>query len=515
MAGVVEMPEKVIQKLNKRILPQWKACFLAAVFFGLLAHFYKITNWLPNWDSLVFRYDAQDMLSLGRWFLSAVCSIGSFYDVPFLNGILCILYHALGAVFICRMLDIRENVTSCLIGALVATFPTVTSVLMYNYVADGYGFAFLLSCLAAYFMTKEKPRYILAAILITLSAGIYQAYITVTVMLLVLHLADGLIFKCEDSFRLIKKGVAFLLTGLVGMAVYYGVLELLLFMTKTELLEYQGISSAASGSALNIADSLYTIRKTFLGYFFDFSGGTKLLPVLNTVICALCFVTYLAYAIKNKGFCHILRVLLLVVLAVLLVLGGTLLAFVNAWIDYHNLMLMGYVVFYLFFILLYERISGKEKFVAAGKWTVLAVAAVLIFNQVVIANVAYHKAQMAYEKSYGVLIRIADRIEQTEGSDECTRILVNGALSDSENYSAPLPPDITGITDGYILRADDETVGQSILTSALNDYCGKNYEFVSGSEKEEILLSEDIKNMSRWPDSGCITVKDGIIIIKL
>ena len=199
----------------------------------------------------------------------------------------------------------------------------------------------------------------------------------------------------------------------------------------------------------------------------------------------------------------------------LLILGGTLLAFVNAWIDYHNLMVMGYVVFYLFFILLYERISGKEKFVAAGKWTVLAVAAVLIFNQVVIANVAYHKAQMAYEKSYGVLIRIADRIEQTEGSDECTRILVNGALSDSENYSASLPPDITGITDGYILRADDETVGQSILTSALNDYCGKNYEFVSGSEKEEILLSEDIKNMSRWPDSGSITVKDGIIIIKL
>ena len=515
MVGVVEMPEKVIEKLNKRVLPQWKACFLAAVLFGLLAHFYKITNWLPNWDSLVFRYDAQNMLALGRCFLSAICSVGSFYDVPFLNGILCIVYHAVGAVCICRILDIKERATACLIGALVTTFPTVTSVLMYNYVADGYGFAFLLSCLAAYFMTKEKPRYILAAVLIALSAGIYQAYITVTVMLLTLYLADALIFKGEESLHLIRKGVAFLLTGVAGMAVYYGILELLLLVTKTELLEYQGISSAASMSGINIADSLYTIRETFSGYFFDFSGGIKLLPVLNVVICVFCFITYLAYAIKNKGFHHILRVLLLIAISAALIFGGTLLAFVNAWIDYHNLMLMGYVVFYLFFILLYERIAGKEKLVAVGKWAVLVLAAVLIFNQVVIANVAYHKAQMAYEKSYGVLIRIADRIEQTEGTDGCTRILVDGALRGSEAYSVLLPPDITGITDGYILRADDETVGQSVLTSALNDYCGKNYEFVSGREKEELLLSEDIKNMSRWPASGCIAAKDGIIIIKL
>ena len=65
------MPEKVFKKLNKSILPQWKVSFIAALVVGLLAHFYKITNWLPNWDSLVFRYDPQNMIAIGKENLAA------------------------------------------------------------------------------------------------------------------------------------------------------------------------------------------------------------------------------------------------------------------------------------------------------------------------------------------------------------------------------------------------------------------------------------------------------------
>ena len=56
------MPEQIINKIKKSILPQWKVCFISAMIMGLIAHLYKITNWLPNWDGLVFRYDAQNMI---------------------------------------------------------------------------------------------------------------------------------------------------------------------------------------------------------------------------------------------------------------------------------------------------------------------------------------------------------------------------------------------------------------------------------------------------------------------
>jgi hypothetical protein len=106
----------------------------------------------------------------------------------------------------------------------------------------------------------------------------------------------------------------------------------------------------------------------------------------------------------------------------MLLFGASALAFVNAGIDYHNLMLMGHSVFYLFFIILYERGNDKsQKVICIKSWLVLIIAFVLIANQVVISNVSYHKAQIAYEKSYGVLIRIADRIEQTPNADNCEK----------------------------------------------------------------------------------------------
>ena len=143
------------------------------------------------------------------------------------------------------------------------------------------------------------------------------------------------------------------------------------------------------------------------------------------------------------------------------------------------------------------------------------VCGAVICNQIVLANVSYHKSQMAYEKSYGMLIRLADRIEQTKGSSDCKELLVIGALPESEAYGVLLPPDITGVTEGYILRADDETVGQSVLCSALNDYCGKEYRFLAGEEKQKFMEKETICQMPCWPAEDSIAIEDDVLVIKL
>lgn len=516
MVGVVSLPEKVIKKISSDILPQWKVCFYSGIIVGLIAHIYKITNWLPNWDSLVFRYDPQNMLALGRWFLPVVCSFSSFYDLPFLNGIIAIFYHAISAVLICKILNVQKKVTAFLIGAVVVSFPTVTSVMMYNYVADGYSIAFFLSTLAAYFMTKQKPRYILSVMLIALSTGIYQAYLTVTIMLILLKLLDEMIFEGVSFSAVFKKGIFMLLAGIGGVALYSVVLKVLLNILSVELLEYQGVNATASLSGFNLPASLYVVKNTFIKCFFDFSSGVNLYVVLNILVLVFTVVIYLKYIVNAKLYKKVTNLFVIILLGVMLLFGAGALAFINAYVDYHNLMRMGYMVFYLFFVILYERkTETKEKFICIKSWVILLVSVILIFNQVVIANVSYHKAQISYEKSYGLLIRISDRIEQTPGAEYCNKILVIGAIDDSEKYSVNLTPDITGITDGYIIRADDEIVRQSVLCSALSDYCGKTYEFVSGEEKKKLIENEYVKAMNKWPSNDCIAVEGDIIIIKL
>ena len=349
MAGVVVLPEKVFKKLNTYILPEWKVCFFMALTVGLLAHLYKITNWLPNWDSLVFRYDSQNMIALGRWFLPVVCSFSSFYDLPFLNGIIAILFHALGAVCICRMLNVQKKITAGLIGAAVVSFPAVTSVMMYNYVADGYSIAFFLSTLAALYMTKGKSGYIVSSVLIALSIGIYQAYITVTIMLVLLHLIDEMIFKNVSCKVVLKKCVYMLLTGAFGAALYGIILKIMLGVLSVGLLDYQGIGATASLSNIDLRASLYVVKKTFINCFFDLSGGVNVYVALNVFVLFFTLIYYCKSIVKNKLYKNLATLLMVIILSVMLIFGAGALAFINAGVDYHNLMLMGYSVFYLFF----------------------------------------------------------------------------------------------------------------------------------------------------------------------
>ena len=514
MVGVVILPEQMIAKLKKNILPQWKVCFFTAIVVGLIAHLYKITNWLPNWDSLVFRYDSQNMLGIGRWFLPIASAPSSFYDLPFVTGLLAILFHAVASVCVCKMFNVKKNITAALIGALVVSFPTVTSVMLYNYVADSYAVAFLFACVAALLLTKDKPKYILATILIALSVGIYQAYITVTIMLLLCFLIFEVLNKETKLKETLVKCAKFLAVGAIGMVLYYLVLVIVLKVTGTALLEYQGFNSATSLSNLDILGSLYVIKESFVNYFFDFSKGINVFNILNIIVLIFTAVFYLSDIIKLK--LPISKILVISVFVVLLPIVASILSFINSSVDYHNLMKMSFFVFYLFFILEYEKQNFKtEKGNILKSWVILGITAVIIFNQIIIANISYHKITIAYEKSYGTLIRIADRIEQIDGVKHCKNILVLGQFENSESYGSNLPPDITGTTDGLILRADDEVVGQSVLCSALNDYCDKNYKFVSGERKKALLKRLDSKNMNNWPEKDSICIIDDVIVIKL
>ena len=63
---------------------------------------------------------------------------------------------------------------------------------------------------------------------------------------------------------------------------------------------------------------------------------------------------YLKSIVTNKTYKKPASLFVIIALVVMLVLGAGALAFVNPHVDYHNLMLMGYAVFYIFFISIFK-----------------------------------------------------------------------------------------------------------------------------------------------------------------
>ena len=50
---------------------------------------------------------------------------------------------------------------------------------------------------------------------------------------------------------------------------------------------------------------------------------------------------------------------------------------------------------------------------------------------------------------------------------------------------------------------------------AICDYCGKEYKFLSGEEKQKLMSKIDEDSLSNWPDKNSIQIIDNVIVIKL
>lgn len=509
------VPEHFFANVRQRIRREWVICFFAALLIGLTAHFYKLVNWLPNWDALVFRYDAQDMTHFGRYFLSLVCGLSSYYELPWLNGLLCLLYLSLAAVCVCRMFSLRSNVAVILVGGLMAAFPTITSTMPYCYVADGYGLALLCACMAAMFLYEGGRKKQIATILLMIfSLGIYQAYITVTILLLLLALVHGLLFENDTAASSFRKALGYLVSGLLAGVGYFVLLQVFL-LVRHDAINRDGALDI-SAYIRNIPHGIKESVLRFFSFFFDLSNGVSFWFAFNLLMFAG-LIGLIWYAASRAGvFRSAGKTALLLLYLVAAPFGAAAFCFLpNS--TCHNLMTMGFYVFYLFFILFYERLNDgtSQKFIARKNWGILLLTAAIIFDCVVIANVAYHKLQMAYNRSYGTAIRMADRIEQTDGALDCDKIAVMGILPGSEEFSSEISLNITGVTDGSLLRPDDYVVDQSVITATLNDYCSFDFTFAKVEERRELAQDPRVQAMPCWPENGSVAVIDGYVVLKL
>lgn len=507
-------PEQTLAYIKAHVKKEWVICFMAALFFGMLAHIYKLTNFLPNWDSLLNMYTDQNKTNLGRCFLMYACSISSYYDLPWLNGILSLIYIAGSAVCIVELFEVKRKIPAALIGGLMVTFPTVTSTLAYNYTADGYFLALLCMCVAVLLVVRCRRGVIPAAFLIAFGVGVYQAYITVAMILMLVYLIFQLLFENLSKSQFWKWIRKFATCGILGCAGYWVSLKGMLLFSNAELSQYQNIDEAFSLHSVRFIKAILWSGYRFLKYFFDFSKGINLFLILNCVLVLLIISLFLLAFYVKKTVREPWRFCMILLCAIMIPIASYALYFISA-MDYHNLMVMCLCMIYILPLLFYERLTELSVSASVIKqWVILGVSILIIYNFIVLANISYQKMHIAYEKSYGVILRVADRIEQLPEAKECKKIAVLGYLPESEKISVNFPPDMTGITDSYIIRKQDTMMQENVTQAMLRDYCGIEYEDTTEEDIQKLRETKECIQMKAWPEENSVTVIEDTLVIK-
>ena len=508
-------PTEVFQMWKKNIKSEWKLAFMAAVVIGLMVHLPMMLSDIPNHDGLDSMYFDQNMITSGRWFLMVACGFSSYYTLPWLIGVIALLWLGVTAALLVEFLEVKDRVTIVLISGLLVTFPALASTFAYVFTMDGYMLALMLAVAAVVCVKKLKYGFLPGAVCLAFSLGTYQSYLAFTVILciygiLMLALENGTV---KDKF---KKALQYLYMGILGVVLYYGILQVLLKLQGKVLDTYQGINSMESGILSGGVSSLLSTILNMYRDFFAFTINGNVL-VNNTwsmaafTLLALLTMFVLLWMTLQKGWWKKLWFWCLLLLAAVgLPVATNIILLITPNVTYHLLMRYQWVLYLILPISFISRYGRKEDVTAS--WGVLLAGVVLAGNFAVTDNIAYSNLEKRYEKTYAYCIRLLDRIEQTPGYYQGIPIAMIGVVGD-ESY--PLT-DITGkVTSNMIgMNGDVLLYTGDNYKRFIKHYLGADLNILPAEVMEEIYYSEEYRAMDSFPGENSTQVVDGILYVK-
>ena len=514
----------VSQSLKKSIKTLWKPqyawAFFGTLIVGLISHLPAMTKNLPTYDTFWNIYSDQDMITSGRQFLTFACGGSSFYNLPWINGLLALFFLGLTAVVLTELFEIKTPFFAALAGAVLAAFPATTGTFVFIYTVDGYMLALFLSCLSVLLADRFKFGFIPAVFLLGFSVGVYQSYFSVATLLCVFLLIRRLITKPGEWKEFFGKCWRYLLTGIAGYAFYVISLKIMLAVSGKTLSGYQGTDRVTSLSVGNLGAGIIQAYRDFKEFSLPSGvmGENIFMKLSYTFFAALCLGMLVYAIVKNRVYKKIGAMILIVVLFAIIPPVASMICIMVPNVLFHVLMRFPWVLLFFFglsFFADFPPVEGKWKKAGelrniAGSLTLI----VLIFNFILSANIVYFNLNERYEKTYALCVRIIDRLEQTQGYRQTDAVAILGGFPNATNYPST---EITQlITAGYHSTAGDYCVESSEkYAEFLKHYLNVSITVPPFEDQLNLSETKEFEEMPYFPEEGAIRNIHGVWVIKL
>ena len=502
-----------ISDIKNRITKRDKIAFLSAFIFFFLVHVFKITNYLPNHDALTSFYSNQNIVESGRWFLSIACLPSTYFDLPWLVGVLSAIYLALTAVIVVRIFDLSSKVSIVIASALLVSFPAVTETMLFEFTADGYFLAMLLAALAIRLVTTTNQKwymYIAAGVLLCLSCGIYQAYFCFAVVLALVYLMLEILKQSKTTKQhLIWCGKQIIMYG-VTLGAYYIIWKSLMNVQNISAIDYQGITEAGNFGISSLISAAIGMVTSVMNFAFGrnfYKGNLTFYAVLGALFF-LALLCVLFLSIKKKKLMKSKGSFVLFAAALLAVPVATYFwLFVSSGTAYGTRMLQSLALLYILPLALSEKyLDTKWRNISALTLCLLIAA----FSCQ--ANIAYLYLNQCYESTYHTSTEVLQRVHLASETGEEKIAIVGNYVYDTEMNNNPLSKEM-GSLSGTIkstLAYDHTHIKHFTKNTFFNEF-----DFVSYEELEEIKQYKEIEDMPCWPAKDSVKNINGYIVVKL
>lgn len=512
-----------------------KRTVLITLFFCLFAHGYRFANNILSHDALlqVVQNDSAWQIALGRIMYPILILLRGGICTPWL---ICALETGLLILTVCFLADLFDICSDSrlvvLSGIVVCSHTFISANAAFLQCADFYAFALFMSVVGVWLMKNGGIFNTIAGIIcLVLCLGTYQAYICVTLALIIMlairrlsdgeywHSIAGNLFK----YALVLFAAAFLY--LIGWKMLQRIFGIWTADT------YNGMAHLGDYSDISFVSVIITCYKNFFGFFINprpFSTMTFrninmsvlwkwLIRLVNAAIFFKLGINLYRINRKNRyagssdsdskrqWICgNILMLFLIVVFP----LCCNFVCLMSKGME-HDLMTFAFICPYILAIMFDGNAmdaSSRQinRFISYATPVLLAV---IIWSNVVYANQSYFKKSLQEQSAISLMTRIVNDLEGYEGYIPGeTQVAFLGTLEDS-----PYTKELSGFADimPYGMR-------QTSLTYFGTDYAMLTY--VINVNMNLIRIDdwdEEMSSMPCYPVDGSIKYIGDVLVVKI
>ena len=527
---------------RRAIVRKYRETFLAALFAGFAAYGFLMTNVLNNQDNIANTpggYGAGT--ASGRWFLELLAEfmrdVWGTNTLPLFNGLLSIILVALSACLAVSVLEIRGRPFMILTGLLFVTFPSFAMTMLFMFTVGYYAFSLLLTLVGVYAAKNMRGVWgvLAGAVCVTLSLGIYQAYLPVAAALFLLILIRrGFSEKTLSAIQFVLEGLRFLAVLILGLALYMAVLRLLLQTGGEALNSYQSIDQMGSVKFSELPAMIAMAFEKFFALPARREYAINDMPVMRfTFLYAMVLSAALFVWLEWRKGAELGVKLLNAVCLILFPVG----AFSIVIMCYHSSIFgrMVYGAMTVFFVpmVLLERLpadtaaenasrkgkSGTNAGNAIAGRMLRRVAAAVLSGLLLLTSIGYiwesnENYMVLYHtnrQTENYAASLVTRIRMTPGyRQDLTLAFIGEDITDT-TFSNEVYRKSAYHYGGYT----DNSNYKKALKSYMWNYLGYHQPEASSAQITEIAATETARNMPCYPDDGSIRVIGNYIVVKL